>query len=98
MLVCVSDTMVSVCMSRCVCVCVSFLLPSFKLSLGCLFSPHHVNQGGVQKTTPLVTLYKPDTAKESLKRVFVVVFAEGKYLLSQKDSNLVRGSSSVAIR
>ena len=28
-----------------------FLLLSFKLILGCLFSPHHVNQGGVQKTT-----------------------------------------------
>ncbi len=39
-----------------------------KLSLGCLFSPHHVNQGGVQKTTPQVTLYKPHTVKESLRR------------------------------
>ncbi len=56
--VCVSDAMVSVCMSRWVSVCVSFLLISFKLSSGCLFSPHHVNQGGVQKTTPQVTLYE----------------------------------------
>ena len=45
-----------------------FLLLSFKLILGCLFRPHHVNQGAVQKTTPQVTLYKPDTAKESLRR------------------------------
>ncbi len=45
-------------------VIVDFLLFSFKLILGCLFSPHHVNQGGVQKTTPQVTLYKPDTTKE----------------------------------
>jgi hypothetical protein len=49
-------------------VIVDFLLLSFKLILGCLFSPHHVNQGGVQKTTPQVTLYKPDTVKESLRR------------------------------
>jgi hypothetical protein len=49
-------------------VIVDFLLLSFKLILGRLFRPHHVNQGGVQKTTPQVTLYKPDTAKESLRR------------------------------
>ncbi len=49
-------------------VIVDFLLLSFKLSLGYLFSPHHVNQGGVQKTTPQVTLYKSHTAKESLRR------------------------------
>jgi hypothetical protein len=49
-------------------VIVDFLLLSFKLILGCVFSLHHVNQGGVQKTTPEVTLYKPDTAKESLRR------------------------------
>ena len=35
---------------------------------GCLFSPHHVNQGGVQKATPQVTLYEPHTAEESLRR------------------------------
>jgi hypothetical protein len=50
-------------------VIVDFLLLSFKLILGCLFSPHHVNQGDVQKTTPEVTLYKSDTAKESLRRL-----------------------------
>ncbi len=49
-------------------VIVDFLLLSFKLIVRCLFRPHHVNQGGVQKTTPQVTLYKPDTAKESLRR------------------------------
>jgi hypothetical protein len=47
---------------------VDFLLLSFKVSLVCLISPHYVNQGGVQKTTPQVTLYKPHTAEESLRR------------------------------
>ena len=42
----------------------SFL--SFKLSLGCLFSPQHVNQGGVQEVT-LQSLYGPNTAEESLR-------------------------------
>ena len=65
---CVNDAMVSVCMCRCVCVCVSLQLISFKLSSGYLFSPHHVNQGGVQKATPQVTLYEPHTAEESLRR------------------------------
>jgi hypothetical protein len=66
--------MVSVCVCLgvcpvCVCVCVvSFLLLSFKLSLGCLFRPHHVNQGGVQKITPQVTLYESHTTEESLRR------------------------------
>ncbi len=55
MLVCDSDS-------------VSFLLLSFKLGLGCLFRPHYVNQGGVQKTTPEVTIYEPHTAEESLRR------------------------------
>ena len=70
MLVCASDTMVSVCMPRraCMRVCVSFFLLSFKLSLGCVFSPHYVNQGGVQKVTPQVTFYEPHTAEESLRR------------------------------
>ncbi len=48
--------------------CVSFLLIFFKLSSGCLLSPHHVNQGGVQKATPQVTLYESHTAEESLRR------------------------------
>ena len=48
--------------------CVSFQFLSFKLSSGCLFSPHHVNQGAVQKPTPQVTLYEPHTAEESLRR------------------------------
>jgi hypothetical protein len=58
MLVCSSDKIL-VCVSyiyfrvsvHCVYVLVSvdFLLLSFKLILGRLFSPHHVNQGGVQK-------------------------------------------------
>jgi hypothetical protein len=45
-------------------------LALFQVDLGCLFSPHHVNQGGVQKTTvtPEVTLYKSDTVKKSLSR------------------------------
>ena len=49
--------------------CVSFLLLSFKLSSGCLFSPHQVNQGGVQKTTSQITLNETHTAEESLKRL-----------------------------
>ncbi len=57
--VCVSDTMVSVCMSRWVCVCVSFHLVSFKLSTGCLFITHHVNQGGVQSGLRLQTDFPP---------------------------------------
>ncbi len=74
MLVCVSDneSVTSVCqwhngkcvyVSVCVCVCHS----SFSLSR-CLFNPHHVNQGGVQKTTPQVTLYESHTVEESLRR------------------------------
>jgi hypothetical protein len=50
---------------------VDVLLLSLKLRLGCLFSPHLVNQGGVQKTTPQVTLYKPHTPEESLRRRIV---------------------------
>ena len=66
----VSDEMVSVCMTVSVCVCVSitvsFLLLTFKLSSGCLFSPHHVSQGGVQKATP--HLYGSHTDGKSLRR------------------------------
>jgi hypothetical protein len=51
-----------------VCVFVSFLLLTFKLSLWCLFSPHHVNEGGVQKVTTQATLYEPHTDEESLRR------------------------------
>jgi hypothetical protein len=49
-------------------VCVSFQLLSFKLSSGYLFSPHHVNQGAVQKPTTDVTLYEAHTAEEFLRR------------------------------
>ena len=31
-------------------------------------SPHHVNQGGVQKTTSQITLYESHTGEESLRR------------------------------
>ena len=62
---CVSDAMVSVCVSRCVCVLCVIPLACFKVSSGCLFRPHHVNQGGVQRVTPQVTLYEPHTAEES---------------------------------
>jgi hypothetical protein len=51
----------------CLCECLCFLLLSFKMSLGCLFSLHHVNHGGFQ-THPQVTLYKSHTAEESLRR------------------------------
>ena len=43
---------------------VDFILLSFNLGL-VLFNPHHVNQGGLQKTTPQVTLYKTHTVEES---------------------------------
>ena len=73
--VCVSDAIVSACMSRCVCVCVSFLLLCFKLSSGCLFSQHQsMNLDGVhcsegfRKGGSQVTLYKHHTAEESLRR------------------------------
>ncbi len=59
----VSVTYIAVCQYI---LCMSWWLwtPSF----GCLFNPDHVNQGGVQKTTPQVTLYKSDIPKESLRR------------------------------
>jgi hypothetical protein len=54
------------------CVCLGdcgLPLPLFQVDIRVLvFIPHHVNQGGVQKTTPQVTLYKLDTGKESLRR------------------------------
>jgi hypothetical protein len=71
--------MVSVCMSRCVCVCMSFQLLSFKLSSGYLFSPHHVNQGVVQKPTPQVTLYESHAVEESLMRNDAAVAKVRKY-------------------
>jgi hypothetical protein len=75
----VSVTITSVCQWRngkcvydglgvCVCVSitVSFLLLTFKLNSGSLFSPHHVSQGGVQKATP--HLYGSHTDGKSLRR------------------------------
>jgi hypothetical protein len=59
----VSLTMVSVCMFRRVC-CVSFLLLSFKLSLGCLFRPHHLNQ--VSRKLPRKSLFTRPTLLKSL--------------------------------
>jgi hypothetical protein len=58
----VSDTMVSVCMSVSVSVCVCVIsLALFQVEFRVLVSssrPNHVNQGGVQKVTPQVTLQK----------------------------------------
>ncbi len=48
----------------CVCVCVLFV-DLFKDDLTCLFSPHQVNHGGVQKPSPQVSLYKSHTTEES---------------------------------
>jgi hypothetical protein len=59
---------VCACLGECVCVCHSGPLALFQLSLGCAFSPHHVNQGGVKRVTPQVTLHEPHTAEESLRR------------------------------
>ena len=36
--------------------------------LRCLFSPHQVNHGGVQKAPAQVSLYKSHTTEESLRR------------------------------
>jgi hypothetical protein len=54
-----------------VCVCLGdcgLPLALFQVDFRVLVWPNHVYQGGVQKTTPQVTLYKPHTAKESLRR------------------------------
>ena len=54
----------------CVCgVCVSSLFISWKMiDLRCLFSPHQVNHGGVQKAPAQVSLYKSHTTEEPLRR------------------------------
>ena len=44
------------------------LLDLFQDDLRCLFSPHQVNHGGVQKPPPQVSLYKSHTTEESLRR------------------------------
>ena len=65
---CVPVTYIGVCresMSGRVSVSVSFLLLAFKMSLGCLFSPHHVNQGGVQRI-PLKSFFTSSTLLKSL--------------------------------
>jgi hypothetical protein len=49
-----------VCACVYVCVCV-LLLDLFQDDLRCLFSPHQVNHGGVQKPPPQVSLYKSQT-------------------------------------
>ncbi len=74
----VSVTITSVCqwhngkcvyvsVSECVCV-IPVDLFQVEFRSGYLFSPHHVNQGGVQKDTPKVTLYETHTTEESLSR------------------------------
>jgi hypothetical protein len=40
----------------------------FQDDLRCLFSPHHVNHGGVQKAPAKVSLYKSHTTEEPLRR------------------------------
>jgi hypothetical protein len=54
-------------------VCASFLLLSFKLSSGCLFSSNHVNEVGVQKATPQVTLYEPHDILRFLRASLMVL-------------------------
>ena len=71
--VCVSYIYIVVCqysVSQCICLgdCGLPLAP-FQVELnclGCLFRPHHVNQGGVQKTSPQVTLHETPTLLKSL--------------------------------
>ncbi len=65
MLVVVNDKLgngKSVYVSVSVCVCVIPLV-LFQIEFWCLFSRHHVNQGGVQKPTPQVTFYLPTLLK-----------------------------------
>jgi hypothetical protein len=52
----------------CVCgVCVLFV-DLFQDDLRCLFSPHQVNHGGVQKPPAEVSVYKSHTTEEPLRR------------------------------
>jgi hypothetical protein len=52
----------------CVCgVCVLFV-HLFQDDLRCLFRPHQVNHGGVQKSPTQVSLYKSHTTEEPLRR------------------------------
>jgi hypothetical protein len=51
----------------CVCVCVLFV-DLFQDDLRCLFLPHQVNHGGVQKAPAQVSLSKSHTTEESLRR------------------------------
>jgi hypothetical protein len=52
-----------------VCFCLSVLfLDFFQDDLRCLFSPHQVNHGGVQKAPAQVSLYKSHTTEEFHKR------------------------------
>ena len=54
-------------MCVCVCgVCVLFV-HLFQDDLRCLFSPHQVNHGGVQKPPVQVSLYKSHTTEEPLR-------------------------------
>jgi hypothetical protein len=53
--------------SECVCV-IPVDLFQVEFRSGSSFIPHHVNQGGVQKDTPQVTLYESHTTEESLRR------------------------------
>ncbi len=46
----------------------SFLLISFNLSSGCLFRPHHVNQGGVQSLPHKSLFTNPTLLKSPLRR------------------------------
>jgi hypothetical protein len=49
------------------CVCVLFV-DLFQDDLRCLFRPHQVNHGGVQKAPAQVSLYKSHTTEEPLRR------------------------------
>jgi hypothetical protein len=49
------------------CVCVLFV-DLFQDDLRGLFIPHQVNHGGVQKAPAQVSLYKPHTTEEPLRR------------------------------
>ena len=77
---------------------VDFLLFSFKLSLGGLLRSHHVNQGGVQKTTTEVTHSKSretyrlivgDVQVIFMNRVRLCIWWIGKRWIGRKRNTII---------
>ena len=77
----------------CVCVCVLFV-DVFRDDLSCLFSPHQVNHGGVQKPPAQVSLYKSHTTEEPLRRHRSVRYLVVTSALTSADVSRTSGSRS----